>query len=246
MVPRETPQFRRSLEDILETASDKRAETTQGTRREGGLAGRTRGKARGASPLPRRTSPFENPLFRSKLLMGPAASLTGPDISGPMVVLRCTRKLLRRLRKTPAEDAPTSSTLLGDWYANVLFVYRKPIILAVSARTLLPVLIPARDPASLGPRLAAALAEILAALGIRADQIRDEQQQMAQIAFAPTSSRQILGTMNDFDRMLEPAPGQSLTSAALELAQAPCGPIGMDSPDRATVSLFANPSDTEH
>ena len=123
---------------------------------------------------------------------------------------------------------------------------RKPIILAVSARTLLPVLIPARDPASLGPRLAAALAEILAALGIPADQIRDEQQQMAQIAFAPTSSRQILGTMNDFDRMLEPAPGQSLTSAALELAQAPCGPIGMDSPDRATVSLFANPSDTEH
>ena len=60
MVPRETPQFRRSLEDILETASDKRAETTQGTRREGGLAGRTRGKARGASPLPRRTSPFES------------------------------------------------------------------------------------------------------------------------------------------------------------------------------------------
>src|SRR5437870_10006345 len=33
---------------------------------------------------------------------------------------------------------------------------------------------------------------------------------------------------------------------ALELAKAPCGPIGMDSPDRATVSLFANPSDTEH
>ena len=123
-----------------------------------------------------------------------------------MVVLRCTRKLLRRLRKTPAEDAPTSSTLLGDWYANVLFVYRKPIILAVSARTLLPVLIPARDPASLGPRLAAALAEILAALGIPADQIRGEQQQMAQIALAPTSRRQILGTMNDFDRMLEPAP----------------------------------------
>ena len=46
--------------------------------------------------------------------------------------------------------------------------------------------------------------------------------------------------------MFEPAPGQSLTSAALELAQAPCGPIGMGSPDRATVSLFANPSDTEH
>ena len=66
---------------------------------------------------------------------------------------------------------PASSTLLGDWYANVLFVYRKPLILAVSARTLLPVLIPARDPASLLPRLAAALGEILKALGIPARQV---------------------------------------------------------------------------
>lgn len=163
-----------------------------------------------------------------------------------MVVLRCTRKLLRRLRRTPAEEAPTSSTLLGDWYANVLFVYRKPLILAVSARTLLPVLIPARDPASLAPRLVAGLSEVLAALGIRADQIREEQQHMAEIVFARTISRQILGTINDFDRMLDPAPGESLASAALELAQAPCGPIGMQSPDRATISVFANALKTSH
>src|SRR5258708_27657222 len=39
MVPRETPQFRRSLGDILETAFDKRAEATQGMRRKDGLAG---------------------------------------------------------------------------------------------------------------------------------------------------------------------------------------------------------------
>jgi hypothetical protein len=64
---------------------------------------------------------------------------------------------------------------------------------------------------------------------------------MAEITFAQTISRSILGTMNDFDRMLDPAPGQSLTSAALELAEAPCGPIAMESPDRATVSLFASP-----
>jgi len=59
--------------------------------------------------------------------------------------------------------------------------------------------------------------------------------------FAQTNSRTILGTMNDFDRMLDPAAGQSLTSAALELAEAPCGPIAMESPNRATVHLFASP-----
>lgn len=158
-----------------------------------------------------------------------------------MVILRCTQKLLRRLRKTPAEEAPPSSTSLGDWYMNVIWVYRKPLILAVSARTLLPILIPARDPSTLGPRLAATLGQVLAALGIPGHKILEGRQRMTEIVFARTTNRSILGTMNDFDRMLEPAPGQSLTSAALELAEAPCGPIGMQSPDRATRDLFASP-----
>jgi hypothetical protein len=155
-----------------------------------------------------------------------------------MIVLRCTRTLLRRLHQTPVEGVPPSSTVLGDWYANILWVYRKPLVLAVSPRTLLPVLVPARNPASLGARLTAALGHILAALGIPAYRVEEEQRHMARIAFARTNSRQILGTMNDFDRMLDPAPGQSLISAALQLAEAPCGPIGMESPDRITVKLF--------
>jgi len=61
---------------------------------------------------------------------------------------------------------------------------------------------------------------------------------MSAYAFARTTSRQILGTMNDFHRMLELAPSDTLVSAALELAEAPCGPIGMDTPERTTVSLF--------
>jgi len=161
----------------------------------------------------------------------------GLIFSGAVVVLRCTQTLLKRLHQTPV-DASASSTVLGDWYANILWAYRKPLVLAVSARTLLPVLLPARDPNSLGPRLAAALGHILAALGIPAHRVKEEQRQMAEIAFARTISRQILGTMSDFDRMLDPAPGQSLISAALELAEAPCGPIGMESPNRVTVNLF--------
>ena len=96
-----------------------------------------------------------------------------------MVVLRCTRKLLRWLREKPVEDGAASSTLLGDWYANLLWVYRKPLILAVSARTLLPVLIPARDSGALAPRLAAALGEVLGALGVPLQQLEEEQRQMA-------------------------------------------------------------------
>lgn len=155
-----------------------------------------------------------------------------------MVVLRCTRKLLRRLRKAPIDIAPASSGALGDWYANLLFVYRRPLVIAVSGRTLLPFLVPARDLHKLGPVLAEELGRLLAALGISAGRIHQEQSLMTDIVFARTDTRQILGTMNDFDRMLDPRPGQSLTSAALELAEAPCGPIGMESPDRMTTRLF--------
>ena len=79
---------------------------------------------------------------------------------------------------------------------------------------------------------------MLAALGIPAHRVEEEQRHMAQIAFAKTISPQILGTMNDFDRMLDRTPGRSLISAALQLAESPCGPIGMQGPDRVTVNLF--------
>jgi len=111
-----------------------------------------------------------------------------------MMLLRCTRKLLKRARQTPVDIAPPSTTLLGDWYANVLFVRRRPIILAVSERTLLPVLVPAREFGSLGQRLGMALAEVLLALGIPEGPVREEQQQMLQVAFARTDSRTILGS----------------------------------------------------
>lgn len=155
-----------------------------------------------------------------------------------MVVLRCTRKLLRRLRQTPGREGPKSSTTLGDWYADVVYLDRKPVILAVSARTLLPVLVPARDPGSLGARLSEAAGLALEALGVGPELIAEEQRRMEELVFAPTASRQILGSMNDFIRMLEAARGEPLVQAALGLAEAPCGPIDMESPARATVKLF--------
>ncbi len=48
-----------------------------------------------------------------------------------MFTLRCTHKLLRRgLPESPhGEVAPT--TLLGDWYANVLVTRPQPLVLRV-------------------------------------------------------------------------------------------------------------------
>jgi hypothetical protein len=41
--------------------------------------------------------------------------------SSPMVVLRCTQKLLVRLKRTAVSADTESTTLLGDWYGNIAF-----------------------------------------------------------------------------------------------------------------------------
>jgi hypothetical protein len=56
---------------------------------------------------------------------------------------------------------------------------------------------------------------------------------------APTNDRRVLGSINDFDRMLEAyLDGRPLVEVALHLSEAPCGPIAMESPGRATIALF--------
>jgi hypothetical protein len=156
-----------------------------------------------------------------------------------MFALRCTRRLLERLGP-PAEVVPRSTTRLGDWYANLIYAQRRQLILAVSERTLLPVLLPARDARSLPARLPEAVAEVLTAIGIHAELVKEEIDQMSTVAVGRTANRQVLGSMNDlaFLAMTDLEDGVSLLDAMLHTAEAPCSPIGMESPDRATRALF--------
>jgi hypothetical protein len=62
-----------------------------------------------------------------------------------MVILRCTRELLARVTRAPAEPAATSTTRLGDWYVALVRVGPRQYLLAISERTRLPVLVPGRD-----------------------------------------------------------------------------------------------------
>src|SRR3972149_6891191 len=55
-----------------------------------------------------------------------------------MVVLRATQKLAKVLPPS-ADAAAESDTALGDWYVNRLIVDRQPLLLLVSARSLLAI-----------------------------------------------------------------------------------------------------------
>ena len=122
-----------------------------------------------------------------------------------MLALRCTAKLLKRLKldKEPLEDPGPSTTALGDWYANVIYMGRQPMVLAVSERSLLSLLMPARDLDQLPGRLIRTLLEKLKRMGVPETTIRQEVSKMDPVIYAKTASRSVLGSMNDFTDMVK-------------------------------------------
>lgn len=159
-----------------------------------------------------------------------------------MFTLRSTARLLKRLGG-PTEVSPAvPSTRLGDWYAHLLFT-RPQLVLCVSERTLLPILIPARDATALVSRLRSALAKILRSIDVPAAMVMAETNAMADAVIGKTARRSVLGSINDFKRMLDAyLDGRPLLAVSLHLAECPCGPPRGDSPRDATIRALSRPS----
>jgi len=164
-----------------------------------------------------------------------------------MVVLRATQKLAKLL--PPAGDSSREpDTALGAWYVNRLTVDRQPLLLLVSARSLLAILTPARDVAALPQRLASLVAARLKRLGIAAPLIAAETAAMEPVAVARTVDRSVVGIMVDYARMIPdylPVGGWDATTLPFveaKLEENPChagGPsAGVIFPDKATPSLL--------
>jgi hypothetical protein len=141
--------------------------------------------------------------------------------------LRCTARLVRRLKVDPASVTPDPTGPLADWHANLLHVGRQQLVLAVSDKTLLPVLVAAAPGATLVPRLRVALRDVLAALGVPREVIDHQIDAMADATYAKASNRQILGILVDFAKALPFYLDRhgTLLAASLVLAETPCGPL---------------------
>jgi hypothetical protein len=114
-----------------------------------------------------------------------------------MVILRRTGKLATAL-PVSARHGAHSDTALGDWYVNRLIVDRRPLLLFVTARGLLPTLLPARDVSSLPGRLSAVASARLRRLGIAQPIIDAEVAAMSPVAVDATNDRSVVGIMVDF------------------------------------------------
>lgn len=114
-----------------------------------------------------------------------------------MLIVRCTAKLLDRLKIRPLVSPGPSSTALGDWYATILPLRPSHLVLLVNETTRLPVVLPARELSTLARRIPEAIVDVLRDLGVDPETIERERKAMAEIAFDKTASRNVLGTMNE-------------------------------------------------
>ena len=169
-----------------------------------------------------------------------------------MYTLRCTRKLLKRLSERPTSEAIAPTTTLGDWYANLLYTRPQQLVMAMSERSLLCVLVPAKATAlPFEARLRSAVAELLLAIGVPDIVVADEVAAMSEHRVGATASRSVLGCMNDATYQLEghlaagligrdgaPLASPSLLDLELHLAQNIYSVTGYALPWRRTLELF--------
>jgi hypothetical protein len=115
-----------------------------------------------------------------------------------MVALRCTQKLLQRLKVREPSNPGEAKNALGHWYANILILNRRNYVLAMSERSCLCVLMPAAPYSTLVPRFTIALFELLLNLKVETRQIDKEMAAMESLSIARTANRRLLATLNQF------------------------------------------------
>jgi hypothetical protein len=147
-------------------------------------------------------------------------------------VVHGTKKFRDRVPGVPAADE-RSTTVLGNWYATVLF-WRPQVALFVNERTLLPVLVPFAPSASVLSRFPAALASALVAHQVPRPFIEAEMAAMDEARLVKTTNRSVVGVMNEFAYLGSVYQEPDLLRLSLRLADTPCSPLynSHGSPDR--------------
>ncbi len=165
-----------------------------------------------------------------------------------VLTLRCTQRVRTRLRLAEQfPEAPASTGALGDWYVHLVRFGRSEFAIATSERSLLTMLLPARElRVSLVPNLCKSLRLLLERLDVPDGQVSRELDAMQPASFARATNRRVLGSMNDlaFQASHHLAHGDDLAAVAERLAHTPLSAIGegpghLDFPDMRARALLA-------
>jgi hypothetical protein len=161
-----------------------------------------------------------------------------------MVIFRCTQKLAKRFKIEIEKDLPerSSTNMLGDWYFNYFTFERKYYLLGISEKSLLPVVIPAREIRDFPERFCVALRELLEVLEIDDGLIACELADMRIVHYGKTQSKTVLGCQNDCIRivryMMRDDPLSSLLEQSLKLSRIPFKTVGYKNTGELTSDIF--------
>lgn len=119
-----------------------------------------------------------------------------------MTVLRCTAKLLKRLKQPTKPAAPDpQANPLGEWYADVEVWRRQPVILMLNAATGATLVLPgdAAGLRRLNEHAFLQFALLCERYGLRGPKVDAELRGFdAGLAFGATRDRSLLGTLNQY------------------------------------------------
>jgi len=160
-----------------------------------------------------------------------------------VVTLRCTRRLLRRAGVSGKAETVPPTTVLGDWYANLIVARPQQLALCMNERSLLVVVLPARDFKNVAPRFRAQVVSLLTRIGVPAAAVAAEEKAMSEFAFGPTANRRVLGCLNQAAMVLSYELENPRASSIAEMEDNLCGYIysscGYRQPRELALELFA-------
>lgn len=119
-----------------------------------------------------------------------------------MLVLRCTKKLQTaiKLKKTDLVDPNIETSNFCSWFLNLIEIDGRPCLLAANDQTLFNFLItdiPKLDTAQLIELFKSYLHCVLAEEGFDQTFIHKLMDELAEVRFANTNSRRVLGSLNE-------------------------------------------------
>ena len=128
------------------------------------------------------------------------AATSDAGAANPMTILRCSQKLLKRLRQPPKlPEPPAGDNPLGEWCADIDFIDRSPFVLLMNAATGLMLVLPgmAADLKQLHTMAARQLAGVLDECRIDGPLAQGELDALQQpFAFARNGNRSLVASMN--------------------------------------------------
>lgn len=161
-----------------------------------------------------------------------------------MYVIRPTRPLLMKLGiRSRSTTVVTTTTALGDWFLRTHNAGRRRLLLCTSSKSLLTVLITARELAAVSQRLRSAVGDLLFAIGAPLAAINRELDEMHDSMFGFSNDRRVIGSMTDMACMADGylrdgSSAEHFVVVGMKLAQSPCRPLAYDSPERVALALL--------